>query len=335
MAARRIAREAAMHSFDSAAKALNEDWHTTLDRKQVQRWGEAIGQEVVEARDRAVLDAQRGERPSGPLNDPQLLVIEVDGGRVQEVQKHADTGSRWREDKVLSITSYLPGDGRDRDPQRLVTTYQATMRDTKALGAIARTESERRGIRQASMTVIIGDCGNWIDPLCREQFPSCVRIADYYHAAEHLHEAARALHGVESPEARTEGDRLAGLLYEGRIDPLLDELKAERARLGPANEGAEADPPTHPREALRKTIGYIEGNRHHMDYPSYRGRGWPIGSGVIESGVKQLGQRVKGSEKFWREEKVETILALRCLWLSEDERWSRYWMRRQERDRAA
>ena len=40
-----------MHSFPQAALALNEDWGTQLDGKQVQRWAEAIGRTVVSARE--------------------------------------------------------------------------------------------------------------------------------------------------------------------------------------------------------------------------------------------------------------------------------------------
>jgi hypothetical protein len=47
-------------------------------------------------------------------------------------------------------------------------------------------------------------------------------------------------------------------------------------------------------------------------YPHYRAKGWPIGSGVTEAGVKQFNKRVKGSEQFWHEEGVEPILALRA-----------------------
>ncbi len=61
-----------------------------------------------------------------------------------------------------------------------------------------------------------------------------------------------------------------------------------------------------------------------VDTPLRR-KGWPIGSGVTESAVKQFNKRVKGTEQFWSELGVESILSLRALWLSQDERWTRYW----------
>ena len=50
-----MAREGALHSFDQAALALNEDWGTQLDGKQIQRWSEAIGDVVRSVRDAEVI----------------------------------------------------------------------------------------------------------------------------------------------------------------------------------------------------------------------------------------------------------------------------------------
>ncbi len=111
-AARRVAREGSLHSFDQAALALNEDWGTHLDGKQIQRWAEAIGRTVVSARDAEVRAFEQGNRPATPANAPLLLVIGMDGGRVQTREKQRENGSRWREDKVGAITSYLPGAGK-------------------------------------------------------------------------------------------------------------------------------------------------------------------------------------------------------------------------------
>ncbi len=76
-----------MHSFDQAALALNEDWGTHLDGKQIQRWAEAIGRTVVSARDAEVGAFEQGNRPPTPANAPVLLVIGMDGGRVQTREK--------------------------------------------------------------------------------------------------------------------------------------------------------------------------------------------------------------------------------------------------------
>jgi hypothetical protein len=318
-----VAREGALHSFDQAALALNEDWGTHLDGKQIQRWAEAIGRSVRAARDAEVRAFEQGRRPASPANAPALLVIGMDGGRVQTREKQGENGSRWREDKVGAITSYLPGEGTpDHPPKPLVTTYVATMERTEAFGRLLRVESERRGMQRAGTVLVMGDGGNWIDPLSKRECLYDQRIVDYYHGVEHLYEAARAALGKDTPEAQALARQLKDHLWAGQVDAIVATLQTHAFRLGPPQA---ADGPEHPRRVLANNVGYFTAHRHHMDYPTYRRKGWPIGSGVTESAVKLFNKRVKGTEQFWSIPGVESILSLRALWLSQDDRWARYW----------
>ena len=78
--------------------ALNEDWGMHLDGKQVQRWSQALGRTVLSERDAEVRALEQGRHPTAPLNSPELLVIGMDGGRVQTREKQGGKGSRWREE---------------------------------------------------------------------------------------------------------------------------------------------------------------------------------------------------------------------------------------------
>lgn len=330
--AARVAREAATQSFDNAARALNIDWGTSFDGKQIQRWGEALGETLVGAREEDLESFHAGCLPGCAENEHQLLVIGVDGGRVQTREKSPETGSRWKEDKVLTITSCLKGDGVDQPPQKLLTTCLATMGDAKTFGPLARLEAEKRGIRKAVEVIGIHDGGNWIDPLWEEHFGCHRRILDYYHAAEHLHEVARAACPVDCSSVGALAEQLVTLLWEGKIDPLLDRLRELSATAG---EPLETDGPAHPRRVLSINVDYFRRHRDHVDYPTYRSKGWPIGSGITESGVKLFGKRVKGTEQFWNVGGAEAILALRSMWLSEDERSTYYWLGQPSKARAA
>lgn len=302
---------------------MNLDWGTSLDGKQVQRWGEALGATLVTRREKELASFKKGLCPAAKANEHELLVIGMDGGRVQTREKSQETASRWKEDKVLTITSCLKGDGGEKPPKKLLTTYVATMGDAAAFSPLARMEAERRGIRNAVEVVGIHDGGNWIDPLWQERFGCHARILDYYHAAEHLHEAARCACPAGGTQAATLADDLVTLLWDGQVDALL-------AKLGTLSEQAgkptEADPPGHPRKVLAQTVGYFARHRDQIDYPGYHAKGWPIGSGITESGVKLFGKRVKGTEQFWSVQGAEAILALRSKWLSEDEESQHYWL---------
>lgn len=312
-----------MQSFDNAARALGIDWQldAPLDGKQVQRWGEALGDAAVRRRDAEVAAYRAGARPAAPANGPALLVIGADGGRWQGREADPQTHSRWREDKVLTVTTYAPGDGGDRAPAPLVTTHAATAGDAHALGPIARVEAERRGYRQAEVVIGMGDGGNWIDPLFDRHFKLHARVIDWCHASEHLWDCARAGGGTAAESAQR-GERLEALLWDGRVDDVVAALAAESARLG---DPLADDPPDHPRVVLRRNVGYFTRHRPHMDYPAYRAKGWPVGSGVTEAGVKQFNKRVKGTEQSWSKPGVESILALRGAWVSQDGRWERFW----------
>ena len=79
------------------------------------------------------------------------------------------------------------------------------------------------------------------------------------------------------------------------------------------------------REGLRKLIGYLENNRHRTDYPSYRRKGWDIGSGPTEAGCKIIGERLKGSGMRWVEAGAATVATLRALYVSGGKLWDGFW----------
>jgi len=138
--------------------------------------------------------------------------------------------------------------------------------------------------------------------------------------------------GPDSPERLPLAKRLETLLWNGRVRKVIDILSEHSQRLGAPTE---QDGPDHPRRVLHQNVGYFTKHQGHMNYPEYRKRGWPIGSGVVEAGVKQFNKRVKGTDQFWSEAGIEPILSLRALWLSQDDRWQRYWASRPAYSRAA
>ena len=61
-----------------------------------------------------------------------------------------------------------------------------------------------------------------------------------------------------------------------------------------------------------------------MDYPRFQAAGWPIGSGMVESGNKLVVEaRLKGAGMHWAREQVNPMLALRNIVCSD--RWQANW----------
>jgi hypothetical protein len=110
-------------------------------------------------------------------------------------------------------------------------------------------------------------------------------------------------------------------VWQSDVTSVIDELTVHQERLGEAPEEAGAD---DPRERLRLAIGYLENNRDRMDYERYRREGLPTTSAWMESAVKELNYRVKGTEMFWNNPAgAEAILCLRAATLSDDDRLTR------------
>lgn len=319
-ALRRVAREVADKPFDRAAGDVSEDFGVVVHGRQMQRWAGRLGDRLLAERDDALRRSQAGVLPETPRNPPAVLVISPDGGRVQCRERNAQTNSRWREDKVFSVSSYLPGDGGERPAEKLVTTCVASMSDVHAFGPHCRLEAERRGLRQADVVLAIADCGEWIDTLLAETFGDVayVRIADWYHVMQYVHAAAKAGNMPVEP--------LEAMLYDGKVEQLIARLADRQRLLGGEPQPGDGD--ESPRRVLARSIGYLRRHRQHMHYDQYRANGWPIGSGVIEATVKQINQRVKGTEQLWQPHNAERTLALRSLRISQDARWSSHFVNR-------
>ena len=328
-ALKRVCRESVQVPFDQAARAINEDWGTRFDGKHMQRWSEHVGQQAVALREAERKAYQKkGRRPAASKVTGNLLVIGMDGGRMQSRERVAGSESRWREDKIATISLCQKGDGVEQDPRRLATTYTATLGNSRIFGTLARVEAERCGIRQVQEAIVIGDGAAWIDTIAKEHFGAHERIVDYYHAAERLCDCAKALY-PNNP--RRVAKEIQGHLYQGRLRRVLKWLAKKSKSLGKVRP---SDPVNHPRRVLGENSGYFQKHQDQMNYPRYRAKGWPIGSGVTESGVKLFNKRVKGTEQFWSRGGGEAILALRALRLSQDGRWDNFLLHRKLRPAA-
>ena len=87
-------------------------------------------------------------------------------------------------------------------------------------------------------------------------------------------------------------------------------------------------------DPAQKAVTYFTNNRQRMDYPCYRANGYHIGSGTIESGIKQIAaQRMKVSGAIWNLPSARKVAKARAAYLSDD--WDVLATRRTRLDRAA
>ena len=72
------------------------------------------------------------------------------------------------------------------------------------------------------------------------------------------------------------------------------------------------------RKAVEDLIDYFDTNRERMRYDEYVEQGLTVGSGTIESGIKNVvNQRMKGCGMRWAVDRAENMLHLRAAYLSD------------------
>lgn len=226
-----------------------------------------------------------------------------------------------------------PGLRRQKRLCRLVRTVVATTAENEAFGWQVAAEVHRRGLDQAKRKCCLGDGSLAIWALFELHLLAAgfIGILDFLHLLSHLYAGACAAEGKGTEAAWALYTRWLCWAWSGKVVLLLGGLREVCRRLGEAaTEAGEDDP----RRVAAETLTYVKNNRGRMNYAEYRRLGLPISSAPVESAIKQLNRRVKGSEKFWLEEGAEAILQVRAAYLSEDGRAESYWKRPRPHRRA-
>jgi hypothetical protein len=327
----------------------------------VQRVTHQVGMELAELRDAS----EAPELVRVPENPPELAVVEADGGRIRTRKPGQGRGvhdEAWRETKnanllrmthrtfaedpepelpraftdpkrvaklaekeappeISAVSASSPG-GKAWRPKRLVRTCLSSMAEAKVFGQQMKREADCRRFPEASARAFVGDGLPWNWSVWKHYFPGFVPILDFIHALSYLYAAALAMY-PDFSVAWSCYLRMARVCWQGRAMEAIDELKSWLAPHG-LDDQAKLDD-----KDLRKPIvdaaRYLRNNRSRMDYPHYRRLGLPVTSALMESLVKEVNYRVKGTEMFWNDpEGAEAILQVRAAALCDDDRLTRY-----------
>jgi hypothetical protein len=218
------------------------------------------------------------------------------------------------DDRVEAALPPIAGDWR---PKRLVRTVLAGLACSKVFGTQMAREAKRRRFFEAMARAFLGDGLPWNWSIWKDHFPTFTPILDFIHVLSYLFLVSKAVHR----EAADAWDQYLVWMrgcWRGEVSQVIEELRQWQAKLG---EPPEEAPENDPRRIVSRTITYLRNNQSRMDYPAYRREGLPVTTAWMESLVKELNYRVKGTEMFWNNpEGAEAILQVRAAALCDDGR---------------
>jgi len=243
---------------------------------------------------------------------------------IPPAETFASSDSRQDQQQAEQAEQVEPEPGqkqrRPGSPEVLSKRVLATRQDNDAFGPMVAALAWQLGLMTAVRGAFVADGaeGNW--SIQKKYFPRFTAIVDFIHVLSYVFAAAMA--GRSFAEGWPVYQQWIEWVWRGEVERVLAAL---RLRLGELGEGSKEA------QSVSKSLGYLEGQKGRMAYAEYRKDGLPIMSSVMESTVKQIGRRVKGTEKFWSEEGVEAVMQLRADYLSDDEPMEQFWQQRADR----
>ena len=173
----------------------------------------------------------------------------------------------------------------------------------------------------SSTTDIVGvaDGGIGLSEELKRQFPTMQFILDKSHLKDHFYETGEKMGIGKEERAKWVKSRVKAI-SNGDVGKIIQELNEEYER--------------NPNKRLKRLIGYIERFYDAINYDSFKDKGYPIGSGEIESAHKSIPQkRLKIPGASWHPDSIDPMLALRIL--RADDWWDDFWNQRTEELKAA
>lgn len=304
-----MARLGSKLPFREAVDELGHSYHTAISEPTCRRVTQRSGQ-AAEAVARTFVEYLEKEAPD-PETAPEKLLFSADGSFIQL------TTGEWLEVKSVAIGEFASmersgnGEGEVKTSNISYFSRSYPVRDFEryALG-----EMHRRGLDKATTVAAVNDGAQWIQSFIDYHCPQAVRIIDFSHALEYVADAGKAIWGEGSDAFKQWFPRMAHQLKHKPPQRTLADLRLLQPKAKTDEQAA----------VLDKAIFYLQTRLEMIDYPFFQNRGYPIGSGSVESGHKVVVQRrLKGAGMRWAAHHVDPMLALRDLICNR--RWAEGW----------
>jgi hypothetical protein len=269
--------------------------------------------------------AQRAASPSATA--PEEAADEHDTAGIELESLHSRSTVRDVLSAATAATTASKRTSRDLplSPRIKSREVVATLGNAREFGQLLVARAWQLGMFQSARQGFVADGGSWLWKLFETEFQpfGFVGILDLIHAVTHVFAAAMA--GRERHLGWPIYRQWITWIWQGEVRQVITALAARQQELG---EPTAADSATSPRRIVADTLTYLNNQSSHMNYPAYRMAGLPITSSHMESTMKELNYRLKGTEKFWSETGGEDLLQLRADSLSDSAPLTTFWKNR-------
>jgi hypothetical protein len=255
---------------------------------------------------------------------PTIPPVFVDPRRMRKMVREIKGFCAAEEEE--SARGEAASEPRRGQPEVLVRSVVATRQDVHALGKQLAAAAWQRGFAAAPRQAFVGDGqeANWT--VHRTRFSHYVPILDFIHALCYVF--AGALAGRRLREGWPAYCQWAQWVWSGQVERVIEGLQVRQNELGvPEKDESEESPRQKVADALR----YLQNQKSRMRYDEYRRQGLPLTSSHIESTIKQINRRVKGTEKFWSSGGADALLQLAADYLSDPQPLTTFWRERTRR----
>jgi hypothetical protein len=298
--------------FARAAKELAHFTRVDVSETSVRQHAELAGAAYV-AVQAVQLERLERERPAGP-SGTDVALVSVDGAMVPLI------GGEWAEVRTAAVGRVEVVINRDgaAEAHARDLSYFSRLADAETFTREAWVELHRAGIASAQTVCGVMDCAEWEQTFLDVHRPDAVRILDFPHAVEYLTKAAQATWCLGAPAADS-------WLHEQAHTLKHDERGAAKVLIALAHLPIQqAIDPTAARQARDTALNYLTKRLDQIQYASFQTRGFPIGSGSVESANKLVVEaRLKGSGMHWARAHVNALVGLRTIACSD--RWAEAW----------
>jgi hypothetical protein len=287
-------------SFSTAVEKVREHYGIEVSQSAVRGVTEAHGAAMQLESEVAARLPQEGVKDLLTEIDGTLLPLVEIGDA--EADRRKQRLCKWQEARLCLA----------RAVQSVRRRYGATLGSVESAGRVWKSCVAAAGAGQKTRLHCVGDGARWIVAQVEEQFGSqATFLVDFYHLSEYLGAAAASIAGAGAQSWLWQQQER---MKRNQSAQVLAELARHRER----DSVAEVNAP------VRRCERYIRSRLDYLDYAGAIARGWPIGSGEIESGNRSVLQaRLKLSGAWWIQENAEKMLALRVTRANGE--WQSYW----------